>query len=190
MDLVALGKRVQLLRAERGMTLQALADRSSVSASMLSSVERGEKASTVVVLDRIATGLGVRLTRLIEDPEAQRVVLRRAAEQDHVLEPGGWSRTILTPVVPGVNFEWIAVTLPPGCEPGTYGPWAAGSHEFIAVTEGALTMSVGDREVELGAGDSLYLAADTPHGYANRGAVTCRYFVAALIMRPRGAVSN
>ncbi|AXB42508.1 helix-turn-helix domain-containing protein [Amycolatopsis albispora] len=194
MDLVALGKRVQALRVERGLSLQALADRSSVSPSMLSSVERGEKASTVVVLDRIANGLGVRLSRLIEDPETQRMVLRRAGEQDIVHEPGGWLRTILTPVIPGVNFEWIAVMLPPGCEPGTYGPWAAGSHEFIAVSEGVLTMTVDGREINLAAGDSLYLAADLPHAYANRTGEICRYHVAALIMRPRGtgttAVSN
>ncbi|WP_158884340.1 helix-turn-helix domain-containing protein [Amycolatopsis anabasis] len=187
MDLLALGKRVQALRVERGMTLQGLAERSSVSLSMLSSVERGEKAPTVVVLDRIAGGLGVRLARLIEDPETQRIVVRRADQQDVVHEPGGWRRTILTPVVPGVNFEWISVTLPPGCEAGTYGPWAAGSHEFIVVTGGVLAMTIGEREVELAAGDSVYLAADVPHGYANRGGADCHYFVAALIMRPRSS---
>lgn len=186
MNLEVLGKRIQALRVERAMTLQDLADRSSVSVSMLSSVERGAKAPTVVVLDRIAGGLDVPLARLVTEPDADRVVLRRAAEQDVVDEPGGWRRTILTPVVPGVNFEWVRTTLPAGCDAGTFPAYAAGSHEFIAVQSGTLTLTVGDRDFLLEAGDSLYFAANVPHGYANLGTAPCTYYVAALIMRPRG----
>jgi transcriptional regulator with XRE-family HTH domain len=185
MDLVKLGQRIQGLRAERAMTLQELADASGVSVSMLSSVERGAKAPTVVVLDRVAHGLGVPLAVLVT--EAERVVVRRAAEQDVADEPGGWRRTILTPVVPGVNFEWVSVTLPVGCEPGTYSAYAPGSHEFVVVSSGVLAMTVGEHRYVLEAGDSLYLAADVEHGFANVGAEPCSYFVAALIMRARNA---
>ncbi|HET6503648.1 MAG TPA: XRE family transcriptional regulator [Amycolatopsis sp.] len=186
MDLAALGKRIQDARVERGMTLQTLADRSGVSVSMLSSVERGAKAPTIVVLDRIAAGLGVALALLVTEP--RRTIVRRAAEQDIVDEPGGWRRTILTPVVPGVNFEWIRSTLPPGCFAGTYSPYAAGSHEFIVVESGTVTLTVDDSEtILLGEGDSLYLAADVTLSYANRSDTPCTYYVAALVMRPRRA---
>ena len=183
MDLGALGQRIQRARLDRALTLQALADRSDVSVSMLSSVERGAKAPTVVVLDRIAGGLGVPLAELITEP-ARRIV-RRAAEQDVVDEPGGWQRTVLTPVVPGVNFEWIRSTLPAGCVPGTYPPYAAGSHEFIVVQSGTLTLTVDEETIVLETGDSLYLAADVTLGYANLSDKPCTYYVAALIMRPR-----
>lgn len=183
MDLKLLGERIQAARAERGLTLQALADRSGVSVSMLSSVERGAKAPTVVVLDRIADGLGVALAQLLTQPE--RMIVRRAAEQDTVHEPGGWQRTILTPVVPGVNFEWISSTLPPDCEAGTYPPYAVGSHEFIVVQSGTLTLTVEGEVVILGEGDSLYLAADVTLSYANHSDAPCTYYVAALVMRPR-----
>src|SRR3979411_481183 len=73
MDLVALGQRVQGLRAGRGMTLHELAEASGVSVSMLSSVERGVKAPTVVVLDRIAHGLGVRIGALVAEPDDARL---------------------------------------------------------------------------------------------------------------------
>lgn len=185
MNLEALGDRIQTLRADRGLTLRELADRSDVSVSMLSSVERGEKAPTVVVLDRIATGLDVTLVHLVAEPDAERVIVRRAADQDRVDEPGGWQRTILSPVVPGVNFEWIRSTLPPGCDAGTFPAYAAGSHEFIAVQSGTLTLTIGEHEFSLSAGDSVYFAADVPHSYANRGQTRCAYHVAALIMRPR-----
>jgi transcriptional regulator with XRE-family HTH domain len=184
-DLEALGERVQTLRIDRGLTLRELADRSDVSVSMLSSVERGEKAPTVVVLDRVAAGLDVSLASLVAADEAARIIVRRAADQDRVDEPGGWQRTILSPVVPGVNFEWIRSTLPPGCDAGTFPAYAPGSHEFVAVQSGTLTLTIDERELSLSAGDSVYFAADAPHGYANRGQARCIYHVAALIMRPR-----
>lgn len=184
-NLEALGDRVQSLRIDRGLTLRDLADRSDVSVSMLSSVERGEKAPTVTVLDRIAGGLDVTLASLVAEADVERVVVRRAADQDRLDEPGGWQRIILSPVVPGVNFEWIRSTLPPGCDAGTFPAYAAGSHEFVAVQSGTLTLTIGERELSLSAGDSVYFAADAPHGYANRGHTRCIYHVAALIMRPR-----
>jgi XRE family transcriptional regulator, regulator of sulfur utilization len=187
MDLAALGRRIQVLRHARAQTLQQLAGAAEVSVSMLSSVERGQKAPTIVVLARIADGLGVPLAEIVAPPADQRVIVRRAAEQDTADEPGGWRRTILTPVVPGVNFEWIRTTLPPGCDAGQFPAYAPGSHEFVVVESGSLHLTVDDHAVDLHEGDSLYFAADCTHGYANRGPRPCTYHVAALIMRSRRA---
>jgi transcriptional regulator with XRE-family HTH domain len=184
-DLEHLGNQIQHLRAERGMTLQALAGASSVSISMLSAVERGKKAATVTVLDRIAAGLGLSLPALVALAGDSRVIVRRAAEQDVIDEPGGWQRTILTPVVPGVNFEWIRTILPAGCDAGWYPGYAPGSHEFVVVDSGMLRVRLDDRQIDLNAGDSVYFAADARHGYANPGSESCTYHVAAIIMRPR-----
>jgi transcriptional regulator with XRE-family HTH domain len=191
MDLSLLGKRIQDLRGERGMTLQDLARASSVSVSMLSAVERGQKAATVTVLDRIARGLGISLSALIAAVADGGVIVRRAAEQEVINEPGGWQRTILTPVVAGVNFEWIRTVLPAGCDAGWYPAYAPGSHEFVAVDSGTLRLRLDDREINLNAGDSVYFAADARHSYANPGSSPCTYHVAAIIMRPRrqGAAS-
>jgi transcriptional regulator with XRE-family HTH domain len=185
LDLAALGRHIQALRYTRGLTLQQLAEAAAVSVSMLSSVERGQKAPTIVVLARIADGLGVPLTELVAGPDDDRIVMRRAADQDSVDEPGGWRRTILTPVVPGVNFEWIRSTLPPGCDAGQFPAYAPGSHEFIVVESGTLRLTIEDRTMDVREGDSVYFAADVTHAYANRGAEPCTYYIAALIMRPR-----
>jgi transcriptional regulator with XRE-family HTH domain len=184
-ELAELGSRVQALRRDRGLTLQELAGAARVSASMLSSVERGRKAPTVVVLARIADGLEVPLAELIA-PGGSRIVVRRAGSQDVIDEPGGWRREILTPVVPGVNFEWIRTTLPPGADPGPFPAYAPGSHEFVLAESGTLRLTIGPEDFRLHAGDSVYFPADTTHRYANPGAVPCVYYVAALIMRPRG----
>jgi XRE family transcriptional regulator, regulator of sulfur utilization len=186
MDLEKLGGRIQALRRERGLTLQSLAVAASVSVSMLSSVERGQKAPTIVVLDRIARGLDVQLTQLVATADQNRVIVRRAGDQDNIDEPGGWRRAILSPVVPGVNFELIRATLPPYCEAGEFPAYAPNSHEYIAVESGMLRLVIGEDVFDLDAGDSIYFAADVVHRYANAASSPCTYYIAALIMRPRG----
>ena len=183
-ELGELGAHIQVLRRDRGLTLQELAAAAAVSASMLSSVERGRKAPTIVVLARIADGLGVPLNELIVGG-GSRVIVRRAGDQDVIDEPGGWRREILTPVVPGVNFEWVRTTLPPGTDPGPYPAYAPGSHEFVLVESGTLRLTIGPGDFTLHAGDSVYFPADTMHRYASTGGAPCVYYVAALIMRPR-----
>jgi transcriptional regulator with XRE-family HTH domain len=187
LDLAALGRRIQALRHDRGLTLQQLTEAADVSVSMLSSVERGRKAPTIVVLARIADGLSVPLADLVAQPDGNRVIVRRATDQDSVVEPEGWRRTILTPVVPGVNFEWIRTTLPPDCDAGRFPAYAPGSHEYIVVESGTLRLTIADTPVDLNVGDSAYFAADVTHAYANAGSGPCTYYVAALIMRPRTA---
>ena len=62
--------RVHTLRQQRGLSLEALAQRCNVSKSMISLIERGESSPTAVVLERLAVGLGVALASLFDDDAA------------------------------------------------------------------------------------------------------------------------
>ncbi len=62
-----IARRVKALRTESGLTLDALAAQCNVSSSMISLIERGESSPTAVVLEKIASGLGVSLAALFED---------------------------------------------------------------------------------------------------------------------------
>ena len=55
-----IGERVKALREATGLSLRDLAERSGVSAPMLSQVERGETSPTLTVAARIAAGLELR----------------------------------------------------------------------------------------------------------------------------------
>ena len=61
-----IAERVRELRAARGLSLDALASKSSVSRSMISLIERGESSPTAVVLEKLAAGLGVMLAALFD----------------------------------------------------------------------------------------------------------------------------
>lgn len=63
-----LGRRTRRARTLRGMTRRALASRSGVSERYLAQLEQGTGNASVLVLGRIATALGIRVTELLEDP--------------------------------------------------------------------------------------------------------------------------
>ena len=177
-DLDGLGARIRTERARRGHTLEALAARSRVSRSMLSDVERGLKVPTVLVLDHIATALDTSIARLLGDERRDRVILRRRAAQDVAADPSGWERRILSPVVPGVEFEFMRTTIPGGVDAGVFAPHAAGSREYLAVERGRLRLTIDGAPYTLEAGDSIYYAGDCRHAFANPGSSACVYYLA------------
>lgn len=65
--LAALGQRVRLLRARRGMTRRILAARSGVSERYISAVESGTGNGSILLLRALAKALHVEIRRLLED---------------------------------------------------------------------------------------------------------------------------
>jgi transcriptional regulator with XRE-family HTH domain len=178
LDIAALGNRIRSERLQRQLGLEELSEQSGVSRSMLSAVERGQKVPTVLVLDRIATGLGTSIARLLGDEARARVVLLRRNVQDTVRDPRGWQRRILSPVLPGVEFEFMCTTIKPGVDAGIFNPHAPGSREYVAVERGTLRLTVDGTPYVLRAGDSIYYNGDCKHGFSNPGRTDCVYYLA------------
>lgn len=173
-----LGVRLKATRAERRLTLEALASASGVSASMISDVERGAKVPTVLVMARLATALGVTVSRLLGEDRADRVILLRAADQPAITDAEGWQRRILSPNLPGVEFEFIRTTVPGGVVIGEFAPHAPGSREYVAVERGSLTVTLDGVPHSLNQGDSLYYEGDCRHAFANPASKECVYYTA------------
>ncbi len=178
LDLATLGQRVRFERLRRQLSLEALADRSGVSRSMLSAIERATKAPTVLVLDRIATGLDTSLARLLGQERQARVVLLRHVQQDVAVDPAGWERRILSPVLPGVEFEFMRTTLQASVDAGVFSPHAPGSREYLALERGELLLTLDGIPYQLADGDSIFYAGDCAHAFANPGQMECVYYLA------------
>jgi transcriptional regulator with XRE-family HTH domain len=186
LDVTQLGRRIAGERRRRGMTLAALARLAGVSRSMLSDVERAGKVPTVLVLDRIATGLGTSIARLLGEERSARVVVLRRADQDVARDASGWERVILSPVLAGVEFELMRTTIPGGVDAGVFAPHAAGSREYLAMERGTLSLTLDGTPYTLHAGDSIYYAGDCRHAFANPGREACVYYLAMELGRHRG----
>src|SRR5438046_8014839 len=95
-----IGPRVRALREAEGLSLRELAERSGVSAPMLSQVERGETSPTLATAARIAAGLELSLSQLLRLDEGGAVSVVRADER-RTGGSDGHAFEILTPPLPG-----------------------------------------------------------------------------------------
>ena len=112
-----IGGRVNALREAMGFSLRDLAERSGVSAPMLSQVERGETSPTIAVATKIAAGLELTLSQLLRLDEGEHVTVSRAGER---LLPAWWARfEELRPPLPGQRADVSLHTrLKPGADHG------------------------------------------------------------------------
>src|SRR4051794_41777574 len=78
--IAAVGPRVKALREAMDLSLRELAERSGVSAPMLSQVERGETSPTLQVAGKIASGLELRLSQLLRLDEEGMVSVVRSGD--------------------------------------------------------------------------------------------------------------
>ena len=168
----ALGARVRALREAMDLSLRDLAERSRVSAPMLSQVERGETSPTLQVAARIAAGLELRLSQLLRLDEEGAVTIVRRDERRGGSAARGHSYEVLTPPLPGQRAELSRHTLAPGAATGGPGDppmHEPGSRETALVETGTLVFACDGGLYELAAGDCVTFDADLPHHFENPG---------------------
>jgi len=168
---IHIGPRVRALREAMDLSLRDLAERSGVSAPMLSQVERGETSPTLHVASRIAAGLELRLSQLLRLDEQGVVSIVRAGERRR---GGGRGHNIevLTPPLPGQRAELSRHVLAPGAKTGGKGDppmHEPGSREIALVEAGTVVLVVDDTAHELHEGDTVVFDADLPHHFENPG---------------------
>jgi transcriptional regulator with XRE-family HTH domain len=169
----ALGHRVRALREAMELSLRDLAERSGVSAPMLSQVERGETSPTVQVANRIAEGLELRLSQLLRlDEDGAVSVVRSRERRKGPATARGHSYEILTPPLPGQRAEVSRHALSPGAATGGPGDppmHEPGSRETALVESGTVVLVCDEERHELGPGDCVTFDADLPHHFENPG---------------------
>jgi transcriptional regulator with XRE-family HTH domain len=167
-----------------GLTLDGLAERTGVSRSMISLIERGESSPTAAVLDRLAAGLGVTLASIFaEQDSAGASPLSRRADQREWRDPeSGYTRRNLSATGFSSPIELVEVVLPPGARVAyDTGHRAATVHQQIWIIEGAIALSLGEETYRLDAGDCLSMRLDRPTIFRNLTEVSARYVVALAI---------
>ena len=170
-DSAVIGARVKALREASALSLRDLAERSGVSAPMLSQVERGETSPTLTVAARIASGLDLRLSQLLRLDETGAVTIVRVSERGG----GGNAKRghrfeVMTAAQPGQRSELSRHTLEPGGatgapdDPPMHEP---GSRETALVEHGSVVLVCDGQRHELLEGDCVTFDADLPHHFEN-----------------------
>jgi len=162
------GESLRRLRAERGISIRALAKISGISANALSMIERGKTSPSVSTLYKLADALGVPVTAFFGLPEErQQVIHLRAIDRSRVpVVHGSWEG------LGGEKFvgrvEPFVLNLETGADSGP-SPLVHTGHEFVFCLIGSIEYQVEERIYLLSPGDSLLFAAHLRHHWRNSG---------------------
>jgi DNA-binding transcriptional MerR regulator/quercetin dioxygenase-like cupin family protein len=163
------GNTIRELRKQRCMTLRDLSESTGLSASYISSVERGSAAPSIASLQKIAATFETNVLGIMTDsyelPDSPMV---RAADR-RVLDSDKGVR-IEDLSTAGSNLEPLLFTFQPGC--GSDGAISHEGEEFLLIMSGRLDLQLdGHDDYSLDQGDSMAYRSERPHAWVNPGDV-------------------
>jgi len=148
--------RLRQLRAERGWSLDQLAQASGVSRASLSRLENAETSPTAAVLGKLCAAFGLTLSRLMAMVEEGFEPLLTPDAQPVWCDPEtGLLRRSVSPPAGALTAELLECTLPAGRRIAYEAPPVAGLEHHLYLLEGRLDLSVGGTVHRLSAGDCL-----------------------------------
>ena len=164
----AVASNLQLLRKERGYTLDQLASLSKVSKGMLVNVEHGKTNPSIATLARIASALRVSVPRLMEVGKEPDVIISSLKDATPLLKQEGGSTATALLSFEGSSvvelWEW-EISPNDSIEGRSH---VTGSVEMLMVHKGVLTLHLGDSSFDVEAGSAVRFNADIAHTYTNR----------------------
>jgi transcriptional regulator with XRE-family HTH domain len=192
------GDRIREERTRRGLSVRQLARDVGVSASLISQIENGRSRPSVSTLYAITQALGISVEDVFDTaaevaPAPVRAATRRPAAAEAPAEPvaadvglGPLVRPAEREVleldsgvtwerlgrIPGVQIDFMLVTYAPGgSSSSTSQSMRHAGDEYGYLISGALKLTLGFDEYELGPGDAVAFQSSTPHRYRNDGEV-------------------
>jgi transcriptional regulator with XRE-family HTH domain len=165
---IDVGERLRAIRRLRHCTLKTVADRSGLSESFLSQVERGRANASIASLRRIADALGVSVADLFEPGGPPRPRVLRRADRP-ALNFGILGRKLLLTQRPLHHLEVFVGELGVGGSTGAEQYSHGDSEELFVVLAGAVQLELGDELHDLETGDSIDYRSSTPHRILNTG---------------------
>jgi len=160
-----ISKKIRELRTQQGLTLKELSEKTALSVSFLSQVERGASSLAITSLKKIADALGVKMTYFFETPENEQYTVRNEQQQSFQLEGSETVYARLAGQFSGRTLEPMKVILPPKHKqtPKFNHP----GEEFYYVLKGSVRMCVGQEVYLLREGDAIHFPSRLSHYWEN-----------------------
>ena len=174
---IRLARRLAALRSEHGWSLEDLAERSGISRTTLSRLERVESSPTAELLGKLCTVYGRTMSGLIAEAETSAAQLLRSEEQMRWTDTStGFQRRLVSPPAQTYKAEMIEGTLPPGAVIQYQAPPVPGMEQHIWMLAGSLLLTV-EQAYQLHEGDSLRFRLYGPSRFESNGDIPARYVI-------------
>ena len=166
-----LPQNLRLIREERNLSLDKLADLTGVSKSMLRQIETGQSSPTISTLWKIANGLRVPFTALLREQNSKVVLGGFKAGQPLTEQSQGYRLFPLVSFNPDRSFEIYYIEIDPGisleAEPHNGIP-----EEYVFVLQGRIDITVDGEPFTVEKESFISFLANCPHHYHNSGTET------------------
>ncbi|MFJ5768961.1 helix-turn-helix domain-containing protein [Psychrobacillus sp. NPDC093180] len=163
------GKKIRELRIQKGYTLKDIADKTNLTSSFLSQLERSKTSVTLQSLSKISKALGVTQSYFFTQQEKQeenKQITRHKTHLDVEIHGTNFIYKTLSGNLHNQLFEPMLVILLPA-EKQIHQPSTHEGQEFVYILEGTLTVMIEDSITALEAGDSFHIESTTPHTWYN-----------------------
>ncbi|ORT53496.1 XRE family transcriptional regulator [Frankia sp. KB5] len=149
--------RLRSLRTTLGYSLDELAERTNLSPSTISRIETGRRTLGLDVLVPLANALQVSLDVLFELPDNGDVIIRPVPHSSGARTTWPLSRP---------DGRTIAVKIRLEPSPGRPVQRVHPGHDWFVVLEGRVRLWLGDREIDVNAGEAAEFSTMTPHSFS------------------------
>ncbi|MCB6184988.1 XRE family transcriptional regulator [Leeia sp. TBRC 13508] len=174
--------KIKQLRKAAKLSLEQLAERSGVSRSTISLIERSETSATATALNKLADALGISLASLFSDTGASDASspLSRFIDQPTWQDPAsGYIRRQISPSIKDAPIELTEVTFPPNQQIIFDNPLRSITiFQQIWMMEGEIEISQEGQTWLLSKGDCLSISLTTQITFHNPGKTTAKYLSA------------
>lgn len=170
---ITLARNLKAIREKKKLSLEKVSELSGVSKTMIGQIERGESSPTLTTIWKIANGLKVSFTTLIDTHQPDAEIISKHDIQVLTEDNGKFRVYPYFPFQEEKRFEVYTVEIDAGGRLNS-ASHIEGTEEFISVFDGEVTIVVNDCEYKLNSGDSFRFKADRPHAYLNSGAKLTR----------------
>lgn len=169
MDTLDIGAKIRNYRKEKGFSVQELAAKAGITASMLSQIERNLANPSINTLKVISRELNVPLYQFFTETESTDIIVRKDSRKI-LYNPmrEGYELELLTPDTSG-SIEFCLMSIPAGSNTGTTVS-AHNGEEVAYVVRGPLTLSLNHETYILNTGDSVRIPPMTSHVWTNSAA--------------------
>lgn len=166
--IISVGARIRALRSRQGLTLKDLRERTGVSVSMLSMLERGLATASVGTLVSVASALGIHMYDLFDHPESKGGSPVTPLSEQSVARMGSGTTRRVAHLDPAAGLELAVNEYDLGGASGPSATYHAG-REFGVLISGKLTVELDGQSHDLHPGDVVAYSSTRPHRIVNTG---------------------
>lgn len=184
-----LGNKIRMLRKAQNLKLNNIADKSGLSVSYISQLERDLVEPSLSSLKKIAIALNTPVYLLIDDTENENILMKKEERPTMTFHNSDTRYEIVSTTANNTTFQpkmMMVEFLIPANGEDSEDYIAHTAEELILVTEGELEITYGDTVYDLKPGDCIYVQENIPHRIINASGVDAKgYYVITPPSMPR-----